>query len=63
MRQTGKSKPVCVTLAGLSGVDTKSQIPSTRRLFIFYLGMSVHLDNNSLPETASYYVRVTLVQI
>ena len=30
MRQTGKSKPVCVTLAGLSGVDTKSQIPSTR---------------------------------
>jgi len=54
MRQTGKSKPVCVALAGLSGVDTKSQIPSTRRLFIFYLGMSVHLANDSLPETASY---------
>jgi hypothetical protein len=29
---------------------------------IFYLGMSVHLANRSLPETASYYVRVTLVQ-
>jgi hypothetical protein len=24
--------------------------------------MSVHLANGSLPETASYYVRVTLVQ-
>ena len=30
MRQTGKSKPVCVALAGLSGVDTKNEILSTR---------------------------------
>jgi hypothetical protein len=31
-------------------------------IVIFYLGISVRLANGSLPETASYYVRVTLVQ-